>query len=64
VLSSLRTQLSSRGANTIRGFSKTFATFDSNNGNRKVDPQELFVGLKENGLSVTKQDVDVRKHYK
>ncbi len=59
VLNSLRTQLSARGANSIRGFAKTFATFDSNNGNRKVDAQEFFVGLKENGLNVTKQEADV-----
>ena len=60
VLNKLRSQLSARGANTIRGFSKSFQLFDSYNGNRKVDPQEFFVGLRENGLNVTKQEADVR----
>ena len=59
VLNNLRSQLSSRGANSIRGFSRVFATLDSYNGNRTVDAQEFFVGLKENGLNITKQEADV-----
>ena len=59
VLDNLRGQLSSRGANTIRGLSRVFKTIDSHNGNRKIDAQEFYVGLKELGLTVSKQDVDV-----
>lgn len=55
----MRAQLSARGANTIRGLSRVFKSLDSNNGNRKVDAQEFYVGLKEIGLTISKQDIDV-----
>jgi hypothetical protein len=55
----LRQQLDARGSQTIRGLSRSFRLFDSTNGNRKVDPQEFFTGLQENGVKVTKAESDV-----
>jgi hypothetical protein len=51
--------LGARGANTVRGLSRTFKALDTD-GNRKVDAQEFFVGLQENGVKVTKAETDVR----
>lgn len=59
----MRAQLSSRGANTIRGLSRVFKNIDSNNGNRRVDAQEFYVGLKEIGLTISKQDIDVKINF-
>ena len=55
----LREMLNKRGANTIRGLGRSFKLFDSYNGNRKVDAQEFFVGLQENGVQVSKAEADV-----
>ena len=59
VLNRLREQLNARGATSIRGLSRSFRLFDSYNGNRKVDAQEFFIGLQENGVKVTKAEADV-----
>ena len=59
VLNRLRDMLNARGANTIRGLGRSFKLFDSYNGNRKVDSQEFFVGLQENGVKVSKAEADV-----
>jgi hypothetical protein len=55
----LREQLTARGATSIRGLGRSFKLFDSYNGNRKVDSQEFFVGLQENGVKITKAEADV-----
>ena len=60
VLASVRAQLEARGGNSIRGLSRQFRLLDSYNGNRKVDPQEFYVGLQENGVKITKAESDVR----
>jgi hypothetical protein len=60
VLNRLKEQLNSRGANTIRGLGRSFRLFDSYNGDRKVDAQEFFIGLQENGVKITKTEADVR----
>ena len=59
VLNRLKEQLNARGATTIRGLSRAFRVFDNFDGNRKVDAQEFFVGLQENGVKVTKAEADV-----
>jgi hypothetical protein len=51
--------LAARGANTVRGLGRTFKALDSYDGNRKLDPQEFFVGLQENGVKLTKAEADV-----
>ena len=45
----------------MRALGRTFKELDSYDGNRKVDPQEFFVGLQENGVKITKAECDVRK---
>jgi len=42
--------LNNRGINTIRTLGKTFRSLDSFDGNRKVDRDEFYIGLKENGV--------------
>jgi len=49
--------MSARGAKTIRGLGRVFKTMDDN-GNRKVDAQEFFVGLNECGCNLTKEETD------
>lgn len=52
-----------RGAKTVRGLGRVFRTMDDN-GNRKVDAQEFFVGLNECGCKLTKQETDcLLSHY-
>jgi calcyphosin len=50
--------MASRGAKTVRGLGRVFRTMDDN-GNRKVDAQEFFVGLNECGCNLTKQETDL-----
>jgi hypothetical protein len=59
VLNRLREALNKRGAKTIRGLGRSFKCFDSYDGNRKVDANEFFVGLQENGVQITKAEADV-----
>ena len=59
----LRQQLAARGAKTIRGLGRTFRQLDSYDGNRKVDAQEFFVGMKETGLDITKQEAECLLQY-
>jgi hypothetical protein len=54
VLKKVRDALNARGANTIRALGKTFKALDSFDNNRKLDRNEFVVGLKENGVSLTK----------
>jgi hypothetical protein len=63
VLDRLKAQLNSRGANTIRGLARSFKAFDSYDGNRKIDPNEFFIGLQENGVKLTKQESDVHASF-
>jgi hypothetical protein len=55
----MREQLEARGARTIAGLGRSFRTFDSHNGNRRVDAQEFFTGLVDNGIKLTKAESDV-----
>ena len=49
--------MNSRGASTIRSLGRVFNTFDRD-GNRRVDPQEFFVGLNECGCNLTKDETN------
>jgi hypothetical protein len=55
----MREQLEARGARTVAGLGRSFRTFDSHNGNRRVDAQEFFTGLVDNGIKLTKAESDV-----
>lgn len=59
VLNRMREQLAARGARSIRGLSRSFKLFDSYDGNRKVDAQEFYIGLQENGVKVSHAEAEV-----
>ena len=54
----MREQLNSRGVNTIRGLGRAFKNIDSYNGDRKIDKEEFYVGLKEYGVNISKKEAD------
>ena len=60
VLEKMRAQINSRGAKTIRGLGRVFRNFDSFDGNKKVDAQEFFSGLREIQVDVTESEAKVR----
>ena len=49
--------MNARGARTIRGLGRVFKAID-NDGNRKLDSQEFFVGLNECGCNLTKEETN------
>ena len=49
----MRAQINARGAKTIRGLGRVFRNFDSFDGNKKIDAQEFFSGLREIQVQVT-----------
>ena len=51
-----------RGAKTIRSLGRVFTTIDTD-GNRRVDPQEFFVGLNECGCNLTKDETNALLAY-
>lgn len=59
VLQRVRDALQARGAKTIRGLGKTFRSMDSYDGNKRIDKDEFFIGLRENGVQLSKQEADV-----
>lgn len=59
VLQKARDALNARGAKTIRSLGRVFRNFDSYNGDKKLDRDEFFIGLKEIGVSLTKTESDV-----
>ena len=59
ILQRVRDQIFARGAKTIRGLGRTFRALDSYDGNKKVDRNEFLVGLKENGVQITKDEANI-----
>ena len=57
----MKDALNARGSKTIRGLGRTFRLLDSYNGDSKVDRDEFTVGLRENGVSLSKTEFDVTK---
>ena len=55
----VRDQIFARGAKTIRGLGRTFRALDSFDGNKKVDRNEFLVGLKENGVQISKDEANL-----
>ena len=49
--------MNARGSKTIRGLGRTFKQYD-NDGNRKIEAQEFFVGLNESGCTLTKHETN------
>ena len=56
VLDRVRAALKKRGTKTIAGLSRTFRALDSFDGNRKVDCQEFYIGLCENGVEISQDE--------
>ena len=63
ILIKVRDQILSRGAKTIRQLGRTFRALDSFDGNNKVDRNEFLVGLKENGVQITKEEANLLLEY-
>ena len=57
ILDRIKAQFASRGASSIAGLGRAFREMDNMNGNRRLDPQEFAVGLREHGVQVTAADV-------
>lgn len=47
VLGKVRDSLLARGTTTIRGLGRTFKIMDNGDGNRKIDKEEFYWGLKD-----------------
>ncbi|ESN96702.1 hypothetical protein HELRODRAFT_156044 [Helobdella robusta] len=58
----LRARCLERGASGIRMIGRVFKTFDDN-GNKKLDKEELASGLQEFGMSMSKSEVDQLFNY-
>jgi len=58
-LQKVRDALNARGAHTIRSLGRVFRQMDSYDGNKRVDRDEFLIGLKENGVQITKQEANV-----
>ena len=59
VLEKVKYALYKQGMTGIRGIARVFKRFDSYDGNRRIDRQEFYVGLKELGVEVTKKEAEV-----
>ena len=58
VLEKVKTSLNSRGVRTIRGMGRSFKIMDDN-GDRKIDKQEFYWGLKDLGATVTMREAQL-----
>ena len=58
ILVKVKDQLQKRGARTIRGIGRVFRIFDDD-GNRKIDQEEFYWGLKDMGVDVTKREAAI-----
>ena len=56
ILVRVRAALKKRGTKTIAGLGRTFRALDSFDGNNKVDSQEFYIGLTENGVEITQDE--------
>ena len=55
----MRAQINARGAKTIRGLGRVFRNFDSFDGNKKIDANEFFSGLREIQIDVSEKEAKV-----
>lgn len=60
VVKKVKKALEDRGSKTIRSLGRTFRLLDSYDRNRKVDKEEFFVGLQENGVKLDRNEINVR----
>jgi Ca2+-binding EF-hand superfamily protein len=62
-LEKVRISLQNRGANTIRGLGRAFKIIDSYDGNRKIDKEEFYFGLKDLGVNISKKEAEALLDY-
>ena len=55
----MRDALAARGAKTIRGMGRSFRIMDSVDGNRKLDKQEFYWGIKDMGVNISKREAEI-----
>ena len=55
VLEKVKASLNSRGVRTIRGMGRAFKIMDDN-GDRKIEMQEFYWGLKDLGATITQNE--------
>lgn len=48
-----------RGSTTIRSLGRAFKSIDSYNGDRKIDKEEFYVGLREYGANISKREAEI-----
>lgn len=63
VLYIVKESLNARGASTIRSLGRAFRSIDSYNGDRKIDKEEFYIGLKEFGANISKKEAEVLLDY-
>lgn len=63
MLAKVQDSLKNRGVNTIRGMGRSFRIFDSVDGNRKIDKEEFYWGLKDIGVTITKREAEILLDY-
>ena len=54
----MRAALATRGTKTIRGMGRAFRIIDDS-GNRKLDKQEFYWGIKDLGVSISKRESEI-----
>lgn len=59
----MRESLKKRGCTTIRGMGRAFRIVDNIDGNRKIDKEEFYVGLKDWGVTITKREAEALLDY-
>ena len=58
VLEKVKASLNARGVKTIRGMGRSFKIMDDN-GDRKIDKQEFYWGLKDLGATISKNEAGI-----
>lgn len=59
VLCKVRDALAARGTKTIRGMGRSFRIMDSTDGNRQLDKQEFYWGIKDMGVNISKREAEI-----
>jgi Ca2+-binding EF-hand superfamily protein len=47
----------------VRGLGRAFKIIDSGNGDRKIDKEEFYFGLKDQGVTITKKEAEALLEY-
>ncbi len=64
VLAKVKEALYSRGVNGVRGMGRIFRRFDSADGDRRIDREEFYVGLKELGVTnISNKEAEILMDY-